>query len=117
MPHAGNAPIVGSGRRRAGSSQRFVPTFWITSSQGIEGSYFVIYQFSRLPREAFKGFSKVLFVWLLPAVIVSNTPANILRHGVSLPQAAWMVAVTLAWFTVALVVFQGGLRRYSSASS
>lgn len=92
-------------------------SFWITSSQGIEGSYFVIYQFSRLPREAFKGFSKVLFVWLLPAVIVSNTPANILRHGVSLPQAAWMVAVTLAWFTVALVVFQGGLRRYSSASS
>ncbi len=92
-------------------------SFWITSSQGIEGSYFVIYQFSRLPREAFKGISKVLFVYLLPAVVVSNIPANVLRHGFSLPQFGWMVAIALAWFTVALLVFQSGLRRYSSASS
>lgn len=92
-------------------------SFWITSSQGIEGSYFVIYQFSRLPREAFKGFSKVLFVWLLPAVVVSNTPANILRQGIDLPPIAWMLAITLAWFTVALTVFNTGLKRYSSASS
>lgn len=92
-------------------------SFWIINSQGIEGSYFVIYQFSRLPREAFKGLARVVFVFLLPAVVVSNVPANILRHGVSWPQVAWMIAITLAWFTTALLVFQSGLRRYSSASS
>ncbi|MBI3885187.1 MAG: ABC-2 family transporter protein [Opitutae bacterium] len=93
-------------------------SFWITSSQGIEGSYFVIYQFSRLPREAFTGFvSRAVFVFLLPAVIVSNIPANILRHGADLPSVAWMLGATLAWFALALAVFQRGLRRYSSASS
>jgi hypothetical protein len=28
-------------------------SFWITSSQGVEGSYFTLMEFSRLPREAF----------------------------------------------------------------
>src|SRR5688572_23098743 len=30
-------------------------SFWITSAQGVEGSYFTLMEFSRLPREAFKG--------------------------------------------------------------
>jgi ABC-2 type transport system permease protein len=91
--------------------------FWITSAQGIEGSYFTLAEFSRLPREAFKGIASVLFVWLLPVVVVSNAPAQILLHGF---QPAWvlaLVAATLAWFATAIFVFHRGLRRYASASS
>ena len=91
--------------------------FWITSAQGIEGSYFTLAEFSRLPREAFKGIASVLFVWLLPVVVVSNAPAQILLHGF---QPAWvlaLVAATLARFATAIFVFHRGLRRYASASS
>src|SRR6202453_1728211 len=45
--------------------------FWITSSQGVEGSYFTLMEFSRLPREAFKGGLSIFFVWILPVVVVS----------------------------------------------
>ena len=91
--------------------------FWITSAQGIEGSYFTLSEFSRLPRQAFHGIANVVFVWALPVVIVSNAPAQALLHGFDLRTAAWLVGITLAWFAVTVFVFNRGLRRYASASS
>jgi len=93
------------------------PAFWITSAQGIEGSYFTLSEFSRLPRAAFAGVAKVAFVWLLPVVVVSNAPASTLLHGFDLRLAGWLVGITVIWFTLAVVLFHRGLRRYSSASS
>jgi ABC-2 type transport system permease protein len=91
--------------------------FWITSAQGIEGSYFTLSEFSRIPRQAFRGLANVVFVWALPMVVVSNVPASALIHGVSLRQAAWVIGIAAIWFTLAVVVFHRGLRRYTSASS
>lgn len=92
-------------------------SFWITNAQGVEGSYFTLSEFSRLPREAFRGVASVLFVWLLPAVVITNTPARTLLHGFEPRYALWLVGVAAAWFALAVWVFHRGLRRYSSASS
>jgi ABC-2 type transport system permease protein len=92
-------------------------TFWTTGGQGLEGSYFTLMEFSRLPREAFKGVSRVVFVWLLPVVIVSNVPVRTLLHGFDPALAGWLVAVSAAWLAQAVLVFHRGLRRYASASS
>jgi ABC-2 type transport system permease protein len=92
-------------------------SFWITSAQGLEGSYFTLMEFSRLPREAFKGVGNLLFVWILPVVVVSNSPARTLLHGFDPALALWLFAVALLWFGAAVFVFHRGLRRYSSASS
>jgi len=92
--------------------------FWITNAQGIEGSYFTLTEFSRLPREAFKALAgRILFVWLLPVVVVSNVPANTLLHGFSPLFALWLFAAAIVWFAFTVWVFHRGLRRYSSASS
>ena len=92
--------------------------FWLTSAQGVEGTYFTLTEFSRLPREAFKGLvSKVLFVWLLPVVVVSNAPARTILHGFDWRWALWLVALAIGWFALTVVVFHRGLRRYASASS
>ncbi len=91
--------------------------FWITSAQGIEGSYFTLSEFSRLPRQAFHGAMRVIFVWALPVVIVSNAPAQTLLHGFDLPTAVWLVGIAIGWFAVTVFVFNRGLRRYASASS
>ena len=91
--------------------------FWITNAQGLEGSYFTLFEFSRIPRQAFKGAANILFVWALPAVIVSNIPAHTLLHGFDPGHALWLLGATVAWFTLACTVFHRGLRRYSSASS
>ncbi|HET7537967.1 MAG TPA: ABC-2 family transporter protein [Candidatus Didemnitutus sp.] len=94
------------------------PAFWFTSAQGIEGSYFTLSEFSRIPKEAFKGLiTRVVFVWALPVVLVSNTPARTLLHGADFTWIAWLLAITAVWFTLAVVVFHRGLRAYASASS
>jgi ABC-2 type transport system permease protein len=94
--------------------------FWLTSAQGVEGTYFTLTEFSRLPREAFKGLvSQALFVWLLPVVVVSNAPARTI-----LDRFQWNWKWTFGpflfaalWFILAVIVFNRGLRRYTSASS
>jgi len=91
--------------------------FWITNAQGLEGSYFTLFEFSRLPREAFKGITQFVFVWTLPVVVVSNIPARTLLDGFNPMLGLWMLVVTAAWFGLATFVFHRGLRRYSSASS
>lgn len=91
--------------------------FWLTSAQGVEGIYFTLSEFSRLPREAFKGVLRMLFVWLLPVVVISNVPAKSILHGVDWTWAAWLFCLAVIWFTVAVVVFNRGIRRYASASS
>lgn len=92
-------------------------TFWIIGSQGIEGSYFTLFEFSRLPREAFRGVANIIFVWGLPAVICSNVPASVLIHGFQPHYVLWLGATAAVWLVVAVVVFNRGLRRYASASS
>lgn len=92
-------------------------TFWVIKTEGIEGSYFSLTEFSRLPREVFRGLASVVFVYALPVVIVTNIPARTLLGGIRLAEVAWLVAVSAAWFGLAVFVFHRGLRRYASASS
>jgi ABC-2 type transport system permease protein len=91
--------------------------FWITSAQGVEGSYFTLMEFSRLPREAFKGGLSIFFVWILPVVVVSNAPARSLLHGFEPKWVAGLLAATIFWFIFCVTVFRRGLRRYTRASS
>jgi len=91
--------------------------FWATSSQGLEGIYFTLSEFSRLPRAAFHGLASVVFVWMLPVVVVSNAPASTLLHGFQPGWALALLAAALLWLGAAVTVFHLGLRRYSSASS
>ena len=91
--------------------------FWITSSQGVEGSYFTLMEFSRLPREAFKGFVAFVFVWILPVVVISNAPAREMIRGFEPLWAAGLCGATVLWLALAVAVFRLGLRRYTSASS
>jgi ABC-2 type transport system permease protein len=91
--------------------------FWMTSAQGIEGSYFTLSEFSRIPRQAFTGVVKFAFVWALPMVLVSNVPASTLIHGFDAAHTAWVAGLAVAWFSLTVFVFNRGLRRYSSASS
>jgi ABC-2 type transport system permease protein len=92
-------------------------TFWLIGSQGIEGTYFTLFEFSRLPRQAFRGVSNVLFVYALPAVVTTFVPARMLIHGFEPAYLFWLGGVALIWLALAIFVFNRGLRRYSSASS
>lgn len=93
-------------------------TFWLTNSQGLEGGYFTLTEFSRLPERAFTGMiARVLFVWILPVVVVTNAPASTLLHGFNPLDGLRLLAYTVGSFALAVFVFNRGIRRYTSASS
>lgn len=91
--------------------------FWLQSAKGIEGGYFSLNEFSRLPREALKGVAAIVFVYTLPVIVVTNVPARALLSGVDWRGAAWLVGAAVVWLAVAVTVFHRGVRRYTSASS
>jgi len=91
--------------------------FWLKHAQGLEGSYFTLADFGRLPSQAFRGASRILFVWIVPLVVVSNAPARTILHGFQPAWTAWAAAMAAGWLALAIFVFHRGLRRYSSASS
>jgi len=91
--------------------------FWLRNAQGIEGTYFTLADFGRLPREAFRGIGRLLVVWILPVVVVSNAPARTLLNGFEPRWVAWALSAAAIWFGLAVWTFQRGLRRYASASS
>jgi ABC-2 type transport system permease protein len=93
-------------------------TFWIIKTEGIEGSYFTLAEFGRLPRAAFKSFvSNFVFVWALPTVVVSNVPASALLGRLQWVHVGWLFGLAVLWFAFAVGLFHRGLRRYTSASS
>ncbi len=92
-------------------------SFWTIGTKGVEGGYFTLYEFSRLPKQAFSGVANVIFVWILPTVVVSNVPSRALISGFVVSDTVWLIGTTLAWLALAIFVFNRGLRRYSSASS
>ncbi len=91
--------------------------FWLQSAKGIENGYFLVSEFSRLPRPALRGVAAIVFVYLLPVAVVSNVPAQTLLHGVGRVESAWLLGITVLWFVIGATVFQCGVRRYTSASS
>lgn len=91
--------------------------FWLQSAKGIEGGYFMLNEFSRLPRSALRGVASIVFVYTLPVAVVTNVPSQTLLYGPDAGQSAWLLGVTVLWLAVGITVFQCGVRRYTSASS
>lgn len=91
--------------------------FWLQSAKGIEGGYFGLNEFSRLPREALRGVASVVFVYTLPVIVVTNVPSRTLLHEIDAGATAWLLGAAVVWLTVSITVFHRGIRRYTSASS
>ena len=92
-------------------------SFWMTRAQGFINAYYSIFQVSRLPREAFFGWTRFVFTWAVPLLLIANVPARTLFDGVHWGDLAGLTIVCAVLCLLSRVVFQAGLRRYGSASS
>lgn len=95
--------------------------FWLVRAQGVEGGYFGLFDVSKLPRPALRNYAamEIAFVYVLPAIVVSNVPAAALlsEEGPTPAAIAWLTGAAVFWFALATTFFHRGLRRYQSASS
>ena len=94
-------------------------SFWIVRAQGLIYGYFNVVNISRYPAEVFGGAFRWVFTWLVPVIVVANSPARILvRPGVPLFSLMLELFGACALAVGSSRVFWlFALRRYSSASS
>ncbi|HZV33895.1 MAG TPA: ABC-2 family transporter protein [Verrucomicrobiae bacterium] len=93
-------------------------SFWTVRAQGIVWGYYNLFNIARMPDEAFRGWFKVVFTFVIPMLLVSNVPARVLAGKLASP---WSLLLLVGMAAVCLVVSEWGwrqsLKRYTSASS
>ena len=94
-------------------------SFWIVRAQGLIYGYYNLINVSRYPAEVFGGLFKLVFSWIIPVIVVANSPARILARASTHPQGLMLQLALVAGLTVGLSrwFWRFALRRYSSASS
>ena len=94
-------------------------SFWIVRAHGLIYGYYNLINVSRYPSEVFGGLFRLIFTWLIPVVVVANSPARILARASEQPLGliAQLLFVSLLAVGLSRWFWTNALRRYSSAST
>jgi ABC-2 type transport system permease protein len=93
-------------------------SFWTVRAQGIVWGYYSLFNISRLPDAAYRGFFKAFFTFVLPMVLVANVPARVIVQKIHSPgQLALLVVMMLACAAASEIAWRFSIKRYTSASS
>lgn len=93
-------------------------SFWTVRAQGIVWGYYSLFNISRLPDAAYRGFFKAFFTFVLPMVLVANVPAKVLVAKLHSPgDLILLITMMFICAIVSEVGWRFSLRHYTSASS
>jgi ABC-2 type transport system permease protein len=93
-------------------------SFWTVRAQGIVWGYYSLFNISRLPDAAYRGFFKAFFTFVLPMVLVANVPAKVMVSKLGNPtEILLLIGVMLACAAVSEMGWRFSVKRYTSASS
>lgn len=94
---------------------------WMVRNTSLMEMWWLFSSLARYPREIFSGrWAEPLgnfFTFIIPILLVSNVPANVMVRVLEPWMVAWTVAVALASLWVSRRFFHVALRSYRSASS
>lgn len=94
-----------------------LPVFWLHSARGLGMTFYAAGRFMERPHRIFSGFTRVALMTVLPMSMMASIPASLFLDGFDLALYAQLLAVTAAFFGIIVMVWNRGLRAYSSASS
>ena len=93
-------------------------SFWTVRAQGIVWGYYNLFNISRLPDAAFRGWFKAFFTFAIPMLLVANVPAKLLANKLSSPlDMLLLLALSVVCLAVSELGWRLSVRRYTSASS
>jgi ABC-2 type transport system permease protein len=92
-------------------------TFWIGRSNNLMELYWQFGQFSRYPGEIYPWILRKLLMTLIPMLVVSNFPAEVLIHKLGSDLVYYGFALGALFLGLTILVWNRGLKRYRSASS
>ncbi|MBI3497047.1 MAG: ABC-2 family transporter protein [Proteobacteria bacterium] len=91
--------------------------FWLPNTvQLVEDVYFMLLMAAVYPQHVFGPFLRLLLFTLLPAAFIGLVPVETIRET-SLEKLAVLLGAALVYASLAVLVFERGLKRYTSGSS
>jgi ABC-2 type transport system permease protein len=92
-------------------------TFWTTHQENLWWLYRHAAYVSRFPPSIFPQALQWIFTYLFPILIIVVFSTKAFLGELSTMQAVWAGIVVILWLAVAFLVWNRGLRHYTSASS
>jgi ABC-2 type transport system permease protein len=93
-------------------------SFWTVRAQGIVWAYYNLFNVSRLPDSAFRGWFKVVFTFAIPMLLVSNVPVRVLTDRLESPlHILLLVGLAIGCLALSELGWRFSVRHYTSASS
>jgi len=93
-------------------------SFWAVRAQGMVYAYYNLFNVSRLPDSAFRGWFKVVFSFAIPMLLVSNVPVRVLTDRLESPASVFvLMGMSFGCLILSELGWRFSLRRYTSASS
>jgi ABC-2 type transport system permease protein len=93
-------------------------SFWTVRAQGIVWGYYSLFNISRLPDAAYRGFFRAFFTFVLPMVLVANVPAKVLVNKLRAPgELVLLVVVMFVCAVLSELGWRFSVKHYTSASS
>lgn len=94
-----------------------LPVFWIQGGSSLHTVFYSFQRFMERPDRIFTGWVRKALVTVAPFALMASFPARLLIDGLDWGILAHFAAVVAAFFGLVLLVWNRGLRAYSSASS
>jgi len=92
-------------------------SFWLTEVEEIQELWNSLFEYARYPRQIYSGAIRLLFTILIPLLTIVAFPAEFFLRRVSSPAIAYNLALAAGLLVATRLLWNVGLRRYSSASS
>ncbi|MEI7579699.1 MAG: ABC-2 family transporter protein [bacterium] len=90
--------------------------FWIPNSNELTDALFEFMLGPSLyPNSAFTGAIRIIFTFIIPAIVVGGMPVNILLK-MNPWQIILMICLSIFWLLLAKFIFDQGLKRYESGN-
>jgi ABC-2 type transport system permease protein len=94
-----------------------IPIFWTQAPSGYHDLFWTLNQFTERPHKIFNLPIQKILMSVAPFALVASVPAQIAFDGINGSLLLNVVGVTVFFFALVVVLWNRGLKRYSSASS
>ncbi|MBI4092706.1 MAG: ABC-2 family transporter protein [Candidatus Kerfeldbacteria bacterium] len=91
--------------------------FWLTQVEEIQELWNGLFDFTRYPRQIYEGSIRALFTFVVPILTIVAFPTEFFLGRISGSAILYNLLLAAGLLAVTRMLWQVGLRRYSSASS
>lgn len=94
-----------------------IPVFWTHSARGFVDLFYTMGIAMERPDRIFKGWVRFIFTIVLPFALIASFPASFFLDGFAMDKMIHTTLVTIGLWIFMLILWNKGLKAYSSASS